>query len=473
MGEPLNLAHSSMSRSIYTQPKYSALQEWNRAAPTNTSTPWAVSQWQKSAAPPALGAFAPPNGFAQQFMKQQQRRPATQVQPPPPPALSLLNRPATQTAGRLPIFTTPGAVPPPPVLLRAQPAPARLSAGAFSPLPMAKKNTLRAGRGHMCAVGDMVDVTYVGWLAGSDAHSGRFDEGANFQFVLGAGEVIPGWDSAFVGMLEGERARLFVPSVLGYGVRGLAPKIPPNADLQFEVQINGVVCAPPAVMRAVVRANAGANAGATSPGPKPAVPAAAPAATAPPTPFDEQRLRELIPSPPKPRAQLHSRAGPPGSAHGSTHGRAINSNGVQQPPSAIGGAPPPAFTASDRFTGPRPGQVFKGGPSGLGYYRDPASEGATTMDTSVVVDPAAAPKQATTDDGSRLGTASLTKSVRFDASVQLPPPTASTDPRKYHDRAVAEIMQRKMQEQTTALQQAFPFGVPGQGAFMRQGFKYL
>ena len=365
---------------------------------------------------------------------------------------------------------------------------------------MAKKQTLRAGRGHACTVGDMLDVTYVGWLAGSDPHdeSKRFDEGMHFQFVLGAGEVIPGWDSTFVGMLEGEKARLYVPAAQAYGARGMPPKIPPNADLLFEVQINGVVCAPPAVMRAVVRANADAK--------KPrAKPQQQQQQQPPVAPFNEHRLHELIPSPPKRGHQMSAAtqlqpasamggAPPPGTqpsgqvargaythTHTHTHTHAHTHMPATQPSGQV--ALSRSLIPSGQVVVLRPGPLSKPTSSGMRpYERGAANASAATPASSI--DPAAAPTHAPEaiggvgdGGGERLGTTSRStksKSVHFDASVRLPSPTASTtDPRKYHDRAIAGIMQRKMSEQTSALQQAFPFGVPGQGDFMRQGFKYL
>ena len=56
-------------------------------------------------------------------------------------------------------------------------------------------------------------------------------------FRLGAGEVIKGWDVGCAGMAVGERRQLFIPAKLGYGKRGAPPDIPPNADLNFSVEL--------------------------------------------------------------------------------------------------------------------------------------------------------------------------------------------------------------------------------------------
>jgi len=64
--------------------------------------------------------------------------------------------------------------------------------------------------------------------------------GQPFQFTLGKGQVIKGWDQGLVGMCVGEKRRLVIPSDLGYGDRGSPPKIPANAALVFEVECLGI-----------------------------------------------------------------------------------------------------------------------------------------------------------------------------------------------------------------------------------------
>ena len=78
-----------------------------------------------------------------------------------------------------------------------------------------------------------ITMKYVGTLA----KNGReFDRG-KIAFRLGAGEVIKGWDVGCAGMAVGERRQLFIPAKLGYGKRGAPPDIPPNADLNFSVEL--------------------------------------------------------------------------------------------------------------------------------------------------------------------------------------------------------------------------------------------
>ena len=107
-------------------------------------------------------------------------------------------------------------------------------------------------------------------------------------------------------------------------------------------------------------------------------------------------------------------------------------------PSAEGHATQP-FVPSARFEGARAGFVFTNGNAGLGYYRDATAAGST-RNAGSDARPASDPSHDLSEEGSL--TSSMLKSVSFEPG--LPPPTAgSTDPRKYHDRAVAEIMQRK------------------------------
>lgn len=79
-----------------------------------------------------------------------------------------------------------------------------------------------------CCAGDTVDMKYIGTLQSSGA---QFDRAAHFQFTLGIGEVIKGWDMGVVGMRVGERAKLIVPPKLGYGKKGAGPEIPGDATL--------------------------------------------------------------------------------------------------------------------------------------------------------------------------------------------------------------------------------------------------
>jgi FKBP-type peptidyl-prolyl cis-trans isomerase len=97
---------------------------------------------------------------------------------------------------------------------------------------------LRPGTGAEAKVGHAVSVHYVGTLL---ANGKKFDSSRDrdepFSFKLGAGEVIKGWDQGVTGMKIGGLRKLTIPPHLGYGARGFAGAIPPNATLVFEVEL--------------------------------------------------------------------------------------------------------------------------------------------------------------------------------------------------------------------------------------------
>ncbi|KAL7556227.1 hypothetical protein ACA910_017381 [Epithemia clementina (nom. ined.)] len=85
--------------------------------------------------------------------------------------------------------------------------------------------------------GDTVIVKYRGTLDDGSV----FDSASSFEFVLGAGEVIKGWDQGVAGMMIGEERSLVVPPKLGYGKKGASPEIPPNATLHFTVTLKKII----------------------------------------------------------------------------------------------------------------------------------------------------------------------------------------------------------------------------------------
>ena len=97
------------------------------------------------------------------------------------------------------------------------------------------------GQGDEAVTGDHVMVHYTGWLW-TDGTAGRKfdsskDRGQPFDFPLGAGHVIRGWDEGVAGMRVGGRRKLLIPPEMGYGTRGAGGVIPPNATLLFEVEL--------------------------------------------------------------------------------------------------------------------------------------------------------------------------------------------------------------------------------------------
>jgi FKBP-type peptidyl-prolyl cis-trans isomerase len=96
---------------------------------------------------------------------------------------------------------------------------------------------LKAGTGAEAKAGQMVSVHYVGTLTDGKKFDSSRDRGEPFQFKLGAGQVIKGWDEGVAGMKAGELRKLTIPASIGYGARGAGGVIPPNATLIFEVEL--------------------------------------------------------------------------------------------------------------------------------------------------------------------------------------------------------------------------------------------
>ena len=96
------------------------------------------------------------------------------------------------------------------------------------------------GAGPTATPGKMVSVHYTGTLTNGTKIDSSLDSGAPFEFPLGAGQVIRGWDQGVAGMKVGGKRRLIIPSDLGYGPDGSPPVIPPNATLVFTVELLGV-----------------------------------------------------------------------------------------------------------------------------------------------------------------------------------------------------------------------------------------
>jgi len=99
---------------------------------------------------------------------------------------------------------------------------------------------LKDGTGAIAKKGDTVSVHYVGVLENGTKFDSSVDRGTPFEFSLGAGQVIPGWDIGVEGMKVGEVRKLTIPSELAYGASGAGNTIPPNATLIFEVQLLGI-----------------------------------------------------------------------------------------------------------------------------------------------------------------------------------------------------------------------------------------
>ncbi len=94
-----------------------------------------------------------------------------------------------------------------------------------------------AGTGKKAAAGNTVRVHYSGYLKDGSMFDSSVKRNQPFEFVLGMGRVIPGWDEGVALMREGDKVRFIIPSELGYGAAGAGGVIPPNADLIFDVEL--------------------------------------------------------------------------------------------------------------------------------------------------------------------------------------------------------------------------------------------
>ena len=99
------------------------------------------------------------------------------------------------------------------------------------------------GEGAEAKAGQDVTVHYTGWLYNDGTQGAKFDSSKDrndpFEFSLGAGMVIKGWDEGVAGMKIGGKRTLIIPAALGYGARGAGGVIPPNATLKFDVELLG------------------------------------------------------------------------------------------------------------------------------------------------------------------------------------------------------------------------------------------
>jgi len=98
---------------------------------------------------------------------------------------------------------------------------------------------LVVGEGESAGVGSDVRVHYTGWLTDGAQFDSSHDRGQPIQFQLGAGHVIAGWDQGLQGMRVGGRRKLTIPPDLAYGASGAGGVIPPDATLQFDVELVG------------------------------------------------------------------------------------------------------------------------------------------------------------------------------------------------------------------------------------------
>ncbi len=103
-----------------------------------------------------------------------------------------------------------------------------------------KIEKLTTGTGAAPKQGELVTVHYTGWFTTGEKFDSSVDRDEPFQFVLGAGMVIAGWDLGVAQMKIGDKVKLTIPPHLGYGANGYPGAIPPNATLVFDVELLGI-----------------------------------------------------------------------------------------------------------------------------------------------------------------------------------------------------------------------------------------
>jgi FKBP-type peptidyl-prolyl cis-trans isomerase FkpA len=124
------------------------------------------------------------------------------------------------------------------------PAAAQTSGSTMTTASGLKIQDSKVGTGATAKAGQTCVMHYTGWLYENGAKGQKFDSSLDrrepFEFPLGAGRVIKGWDEGVAGMKVGGKRTLIIPPELGYGARGAGGVIPPNATLMFEVELLAV-----------------------------------------------------------------------------------------------------------------------------------------------------------------------------------------------------------------------------------------
>jgi peptidylprolyl isomerase len=142
--------------------------------------------------------------------------------------------------------TTPIAIVLAGIVAAVAPTPAAAqTTGATMTTPSGLKITdTQAGTGATPKTGQTCVMHYTGWLYQDGKKGAKFDSsvdrGQPFEFPIGTGRVIKGWDEGVASMKVGGKRTLIIPPELGYGARGAGNVIPPNATLLFEVELLGV-----------------------------------------------------------------------------------------------------------------------------------------------------------------------------------------------------------------------------------------
>jgi FKBP-type peptidyl-prolyl cis-trans isomerase len=145
-------------------------------------------------------------------------------EPTPAPIMEASEPAASASAAEAPAAVAPG--------------PAGSAAPAVTAL---LKEDVAPGKGPACKTGETVRVHYTGTLLDGTKFDSSRDRNEPFQFTLGQGMVIKGWDEGVVGMKKGGKRKLTIPSDKAYGPSGRPPTIPPNSPLVFDVELVEIV----------------------------------------------------------------------------------------------------------------------------------------------------------------------------------------------------------------------------------------
>lgn len=125
----------------------------------------------------------------------------------------------------------------PKVIADLEPAPPTAKGEALTTPSGVKYETVKEGTGAVAKAGQRVVVHYVGTLEDGKEFDSSRKRGTPAEFAIGVGAVVKGWDEAVPGMKIGEVRKLTIPPNAGYGAQGQPPSIPPNATLQFEIEL--------------------------------------------------------------------------------------------------------------------------------------------------------------------------------------------------------------------------------------------